>query len=233
MTQAIILAGGLGTRLQSVISDIPKPMAPIRGRPFLAFVLDHLSEQGITEVILSVGYKHQVIIDYFGDRYKRMKIDYSIEESPLGTGGAIRQALRFVTDSQAFCLNGDTFLKLDYEKTRQVHREQEGIMVTLVLKKMDDVSRYGTVTIQDNEIVTFQEKGRKGEGLINAGHYVLNKNLFDRFELPSVFSFENDFLHLHCHKMPVRQVTTDCAFIDIGIPEDYQRAENELGTDGW
>ena len=228
MTQAIILAGGLGIRLQPVVPDIPKPMAPIRGRPFLAFILDHLSDQGIDNVILSVGYKHEVILDYFGKQYKTIKIDYSIEESPLGTGGAIRQGLKYVTDTDAFCLNGDTFLKLDYEKTMKVHREHDGTMITLVLKKMSDVSRYGTVMIKDKEIVSFQEKRGTGEGLINAGHYVLRKDVFEGFKLPSVFSFENDFLHPYCQNIQLRQITTNCSFIDIGIPEDYQRAMNEL-----
>ncbi|MGB0910105.1 MAG: nucleotidyltransferase family protein [Nitrospirales bacterium] len=228
MTQAIILAGGLGTRLQPVIHNIPKPMAPIRGRPFLAFILDHLSDQSIDHVILSVGYRHEVILDYFGTRYKSLHIDYSIEETPLGTGGAIRQALEYVTDDKAFCLNGDTFLKLDYGKALQVHQEQDGTMMTLVLKKENDVSRYGTVTIKDNGIISFQEKHGTGKGLINAGHYILSKTLFDEFKLPKVFSFENDFLHPFCHTIHVRQITTDGSFIDIGIPEDYQRANREL-----
>ena len=113
--QAIVLAGGLGTRLRSVIQDVPKPMAPINGKPFLAFVLEYLKEQGITEVILSVSYKYELIQEYFKDELQGLKIIYNVEKELLGTGGAIKDSLKFIKD-EAYVLNGDTFFEDYYNK---------------------------------------------------------------------------------------------------------------------
>ncbi|EAK4444401.1 D-glycero-D-manno-heptose 1-phosphate guanosyltransferase, partial [Campylobacter jejuni] len=183
--QAIVLAGGLGTRLKSVVQDLPKPMAPINGKPFLAFVLEYLKKQGITEVILSVSYKYELIQECFKDEFDGMKIRYNIEKELLGTGGAIKDALKFI-QNQAYVLNGDTIFDIDLKKI--VLNDSK---ICIALKQMQNFDRYGTVNIDDQGIVTsFEEKVFKKRGLINGGIYLLKKDIFDEFDLEKKFSFE-------------------------------------------
>lgn len=225
--QAIILAGGLGTRLQAVVSDLPKPMAPIRNKPFLACLLDYLSSQGIRKVILSVGYKHEVIKNYFGNNYHGVAIEYSVEESLLGTGGAIKKALTFVDGDLTFVINGDSLLKADYQAMLQQQKKTNS-KFTLALKHVADIARYGAVKVEDNHVVSFLEKGGAGPGLINTGVYLCSKAFFNSFTLPDVFSIETDFLHRHLDAIkPEAFIATDY-FIDIGIPEDYLLAQTAL-----
>lgn len=225
--QAIILAGGLGSRLQSVLPDLPKPMAPIGGRPFLAVLIDYLEKQGIESVVLSVGYRHQVIVGYFGNRRGAVRIDYVVEKKPLGTGGAIRQSLATVAPGSTLVLNGDTFLRADYRNLLGAHQRGGG-KITLGLASVPDISRYGSVVLEGNAIVGFREKQDSGPGLINSGCYVVEHDLFDGFDLPEVFSFERDFLYPWLDRISPRGYIVDGYFIDIGIPEDYHRAVSEL-----
>jgi len=225
--QAVILAGGYGTRLRSVVSDVPKPMAPIQSKPFLAYLLDCLNSFGFKEVILTVGYQYQTIIDYFGNEYKSMVLKYSIEKELLGTGGAIKKACEYSTSDLLFVINGDTFVEVDYFSLLKQHLAQHSLL-SMTLKKLPDVSRYGSVFVENETIISFKEKGLQGAGLINAGVYLLHKKLFDISDLPQVFSFENQLLYPFVEKIKPLAFVTEGYFIDIGIPEDYARAQTEL-----
>jgi len=226
--EAIVLAGGKGTRLQSVVSDLPKPMAPVAGRPFLAHLLDLLQRQGVTEVVLSVGYMHEKIIDAFGRRYCDIRLRYAIEEQPLGTGGGLRQALAMVDRFPAFALNGDTLLALDYRAMLAAH-QGAGVQLTMALRRMADTGRFGRAVIQSDRIVGFEAGGRGGPGAINAGVYLFGRNLLDDPALPGSFSFERDFLEPRMSDLAPLAFVTDAYFIDIGVPEDYGRAQRDLG----
>lgn len=223
--QAIILAGGFGTRLQSVVKDVPKPLADINGKPFLSYLLQNLQSYGITDVVISVGYLQEKIIEYFGDSFLGMKISYATEEKPLGTGGAILNSLKFIDKKKpVLVLNGDSFLQVDYQKLLTAHKN-----FTMVLRKMDDCSRYGQVVVEGNKIVEFKEKSsEKNSGLINGGIYLLNPKIFEKFSLPESFSFESDFVMKHLQELELQAFIADEYFIDIGIPDDYKKAQNDL-----
>ncbi|BDL77493.1 TPA: nucleotidyltransferase family protein [Campylobacter jejuni] len=219
--QAIILCGGLGTRLKSVIKDIPKPMAPINDKPFLEFIFEYLKKQGIKEVILAVSYKYEVIKEYFKDEFLGIKIKYSIEKEPLGTGGAIKEALKFIKN-EAYVLNGDTFFGIDLSKLKL-----NGSKICLALKQMNDFDRYGTVNVDKHGFVmSFEEKVFKKQGLINGGIYLLAKDIFNEFDLEKKFSFE-EFLQENYIKLKTRAEIFNDYFIDIGVPSDYERFKNE------
>ncbi|EGT3461027.1 NTP transferase domain-containing protein [Campylobacter coli] len=213
--QAIILCGGLGTRLKSVIKDIPKPMAPINDKPFLEFIFEYLKKQGIKEVILAVSYKYEVIQEYFKDEFLSIKIKYSIEKEPLGTGGAIKEALKFIKN-EAYVLNGDTFFDIDLTKLKL-----NGNRICLALKQMNDFDRYGTVNVDKHGfVISFEEKVFKKQGLINGGIYLLKKDIFDEFSLEKKFSFE-EFLQENYKLLKIQTQIFNNYFMDIGIPEDY------------
>ncbi|EAH9909057.1 D-glycero-D-manno-heptose 1-phosphate guanosyltransferase [Campylobacter coli] len=213
--QAIILCGGLGTRLKSVIKDIPKPMAPINNKPFLEFIFEYLKKQSVKEIILAASYKYEVIQEYFKDEFLGIKIKYSIEKEPLGTGGAIKEALKFIKN-EVYVLNGDTFFGIDLSKLKL-----NGSKICLALKQMNDFDRYGTVNVDEQGIVTsFEEKVFKKQGLINGGIYLLKKDIFDEFSLEKKFSFE-EFLQENYKLLKIQTQIFDDYFIDIGIPEDY------------
>ncbi len=232
--QAIILAGGFGTRLQSVVKDVPKPMADIKNLPFLSYLFTYLKNHNITDVVLSVGYLQQKIVDYFGNSYLGINIKYAIEIEPLGTGGAIVNSLKFVDQNQpVIVLNGDTFLQIDYKKLINFYVQKESDL-TIVLRHLKDCGRYGSVKIDDkNHIVSFVEKNVKQDyanesNLINGGIYVINPKLFAKYNLAKSFSFEQEFLSPNLKKINPSGFVVNDYFIDIGIPEDYQRAIDEL-----
>ncbi len=222
--QAIILCGGLGTRLKSIIKDIPKPMVPINDKPFLEFIFEYLKKQGIKEVILAVSYKYEVIQEYFKDEFLGIKIKYSIEKEPLGTGGAIKEALKFIKN-EAYVLNGDTIFDIDLKKLILNNSK-----ICLALKQMNDFDRYGTVELDSkNYIKLFKEKEFKKQGLINGGIYFLNKDIFNDFTLQEKFSFE-EFLQENYEKLKAKAHIFDNYFIDIGVPGDYGRFMNDIFT---
>jgi D-glycero-alpha-D-manno-heptose 1-phosphate guanylyltransferase len=225
--EAIVLAGGLGTRLASRLHGLPKPMAPVAGRPFLEILLNQLRRSGCTRVLLSVGQQHTIIQDYFGASFHGIEIDYVVESVPLGTGGAIRLALAEAREESVLVLNGDTFLDADYAAMLRFHAS-EGAAVTLAVVHRDDVSRYGGVTIEDQRIVGFEEKGRSGPGYISAGTYVLQRNLAWPPALPEKFSIEFDFFVPEVARLRPAAWKVDGFFLDIGIPEDLDRAQTEL-----
>jgi len=229
ITEAVILAGGFGTRLQTVVKDIPKPMASVNGKPFLSYILDFCIQQGVIKVILAVGYKHKVIQDFFGNNYKGLSIGYAIENEPLGTGGGIKNALIHCVTRQVLVLNGDSFLEMDVKEMYAKHSAYNS-KFTLALKPMKNFDRYGAVeTNQNHEVVAFKEKEYQKEGLINAGIYILDKEAFDQLTLPDKFSFETDFLVPYLKKWQFRGFIAEGMFIDIGIPEDYEKAQKLFG----
>jgi D-glycero-alpha-D-manno-heptose 1-phosphate guanylyltransferase len=225
--EAIILAGGLGTRLRPIVSDLPKPMAPIRGKPFLQYIFEYLRIQGIRKVVLSTGYKHQMIESYFGSQYHEISLVYSQEKEPLGTGGAVKKALENITTNHVFVLNGDTFFNINLEDLYQLHLLLNSD-VTLALKPMKNPARYGIIKTAGDKVLSFNEKSLKKQGTINGGIYVLKKNLFKGISISETFSFEQDFLKKYADSLQFNAYKSDAFFIDIGIPEDYQAAQRKL-----
>jgi len=226
--EVIVLAGGRGTRLEGILSGRPKPMADIAGRPFLEYLLDLLLEQGVQRVILSVGYLAQVIQEHFGVAYKGIRISYAIEASPLGTGGAICNALKSATEDDVFVINGDTFMELNYGAMMAEH-EATHASLTIAVRRVPDVSRYGAISTDEHGLIHgFGEKRLTGAGLINSGVYLLHKVLFESFALSDRFSMETDFVGTHLAELRPLAFQSDGYFIDIGIPSDLERAQREL-----
>ncbi len=226
--EAIILAGGQGTRLRSAVPDLPKPMAPILAKPFIGYLLDYFHQQGIVKFIFSLGYKHEVIQQYLNTQYSDLDIEYSVEPSPLGTGGAIRLACDKVSRDSVLVLNGDTFFRIDVRKLAAFH-EMCGADCTLSVKPMENFDRYGVVELnRDYSVQQFREKQFYDKGLINGGVYALNARKFLEEDFPEAFSFEKDYLEKNVGSRRFYGVIHDEYFIDIGIPEDFERAQTEL-----
>ncbi len=227
--QAIILAGGAGTRLRARVSDVPKPMAPVAGRPFLEYLIARLLLAGCRRIVLSVGYLHEKVSDHFGARAGAADIAYAVEDRPLGTGGAIALALRSCDPAEpVLVMNGDSFLDVDLAAFADWYRRSDGEF-GMVLRKVDDVSRFGEVRFSGERVTEFIEKGGEARaGWINAGIYALRAGLFERFQLPDAFSLERDVLGAQLSALDVRAFPVDGYFIDIGIPEEFDRAQREL-----
>lgn len=226
--EAIILAGGLGTRLRTVVSDLPKCMAPVAGQPFLKHVIRYLLSQGIERFIFSLGYKHELIEDFLNKEFPTIHFECSVEQEPLGTGGAIYLACRRAKDSNVLVVNGDTLFKADLKKASSFHVENNADC-TLLLKPMLDFDRYGAVELDDDYSVTsFKEKQFFQTGDINAGVYILNVEQFIDKDFPEKFSFEKDYLEKYYTEKKIFGLIEDRYFIDIGIPDDFQRAQEEL-----
>lgn len=227
-TEAIILAGGLGTRLRSVVADIPKCMAPVAGKPFLQYVMEYLIGQGIQKFIFSLGYKHEMIRSWLKVQYPEQLIKISLEEEPLGTGGAILLACTQTTEKTVVVVNGDTMFTVDISKLEEFH-ENHNADCTLSLKPMTNFDRYGVVELrEDLSVASFNEKQHYSSGLINGGVYVLNVPNFLKEGMPAKFSFEKDYLESYVNKRKFFGLVQDKYFIDIGVPEDYERAGREL-----
>ncbi len=226
--ECIILAGGLGTRLRSAVPDLPKCMAPVAGNPFLHHVIHYLQEQGVDNFIFSLGYMHEIIEEWVLKNYPLLNYQLSIEEEPLGTGGAIQLACKKTTAENILVLNGDTMFKINTNKLLSFH-QQNNAACTLALKPMHNFDRYGVIDInKDGYIQSFKEKQFYKQGLINGGVYALNVNSFLELNLPAKFSFEKDYLETYCTTQKMMGLVQDEYFIDIGIPEDLERAGREL-----
>ncbi len=230
LPDVVILAGGLGTRLREAVKDIPKSMAPINGRPFLEYQLRALQAAGLEKVIVSTGYLGEQVQDYFGNSFRNMEIVYSHEHEPLGTGGAVKLAFEQVKTPYALILNGDTLFKinLDLFFQRTILKLAD---VAIALRAVEDASRYGSVECNtEGQIVSFNEKSSVQQpGLINGGIYLIASRYFRKNDFPETFSLEKDFFGTH-YKQDyfLGQVFNDY-FLDIGIPEDYLRAQHEIG----
>jgi D-glycero-alpha-D-manno-heptose 1-phosphate guanylyltransferase len=225
---AIVLAGGLGTRLRTVLQDLPKPMAPIGELPFLSYLLHSLEAFGVEEAILSVGYRREAIVAHYGDCYGRMALRYAVEEEPMGTGGGIRLACRMTDAEDVLILNGDTLFDVDLAAMATAHFGSTAA-ITLALKPMRDFDRYGTVQLDaEHQVQAFREKQPCVEGLINGGVYLLRNDTWHRIATADKFSFEKDILERYLDVLDFRGYVSEGYFIDIGIPEDYARAQVEL-----
>ena len=219
--EAVVLAGGLGTRLRSVVKDLPKCMAPVAGEPFLSYVLEWLGRYDVSRVILSVGYLKDDIIHWASSRSFPFEVDYAVEEEPLGTGGAICYALSKCRERKVVVVNGDTFFPVDLDAM-----PFDGPL-TVALKPMKDFDRYGAVDLaQNGTVAAFHEKAPVEEGLINGGVYALNG--LDLSSFPDKFSFEKDVLEPMSAGGKVRGWVSDSYFLDIGVPEDYALAQTQL-----
>jgi D-glycero-alpha-D-manno-heptose 1-phosphate guanylyltransferase len=227
--EAIILAGGLGTRLRSAVPDLPKCLAPVGGRPFIAYVTDYFRREGISKFIFALGYKSADFDAFFQTEFPHGDYDISLEDEPLGTGGAIRQACERVEGRTALILNGDTFFRIGLEALAEFHSDRQADC-SLCLKPMRDFNRFGVVELAaDGRVSRFREKQYYSAGLINGGVYALEKASLLQGEWPKVFSFEKDYLEAGREERLYGQVQ-DRYFIDIGIPEDYRRAQKELNA---
>jgi D-glycero-alpha-D-manno-heptose 1-phosphate guanylyltransferase len=226
--EAIILAGGFGTRLKDVIGDdIPKPMAPVNDKPFLEYLIAYLDKWGVSRVILATGYKHEVIEAHFGNSFLEMEIVYSVEEEPLGTGGAVKKAMEYVNGQSVYVVNGDTYFDVNLWKIANFFQSKDAD-VCMTLRKMGETSRYGTVKIDlDNKISEFTEKGsHTGMGFINGGTYIIKTRSFLELDLPDKFSLEKDYFEKYYTQQRMYGARCFSFFLDIGIPEDYEEAKD-------
>ena len=228
--ECVVLAGGLGTRLQSMVTDVPKCMALINNIPFLKYLLDYLDKQGFEKTILSLGYKSETVIEWLNDCKYNMNIDYVIEDKPLGTGGAISYAATMISESDFFVFNGDTYFDIDTDKLLSFHQEHN-YDISLALKEMKDFNRYGTVDLNGNRVVNFLEKKQLSEGLINGGIYILNKKVLEITNQVS-YSFEKEVLEKKVNELAMFGCVFDSYFIDIGVPEDYMKMNFDFSKRG-
>ena len=225
--QAIILAGGFGTRLQTVLRDVPKPLAPVRGLPFIHYVLHWLEECGIEHVIGCTGYLADKMEAGFLSYAGGLEMTFLREDTPLGTGGAIYRALREAECGGVFALNGDTYFPADLNAF-QLEAERFGGRLAIALRRVPDTSRFGAVELEGGRIATMNEKGRSGPGLVNAGLYLLPHDLWQRIPMPGVFSWETDLVQPMAPVLGAVGVILDAPFLDIGTPESYGEAEHVL-----
>lgn len=228
--QAIILAGGFGTRLREVVNEVPKPLAPISGKPFLFWLIQYLQNQGVNNIIFSLGYLHELIEVFLQKEFPLLNYSCIVEKQPLGTGGAIKLALKETTVEDVLIFNGDTFFNL-YLKAFINEFQKQNADCSIALTPMENFDRYGSVSINENNIITqFNEKKYCVKGLINTGIIAFKKSIF--FEktnhLPQNFSFEKHFLEPNMQSIKVTGYIAAEYFIDIGIPEDYYKADKEL-----
>jgi D-glycero-alpha-D-manno-heptose 1-phosphate guanylyltransferase len=228
ITEAIVLAGGLGTRLQSVVKEIPKSLAPVAGKPFLAYLLDYAKGQGIERFVFALGYKAETIESFVKKYLRESKYAFSTEKEPLGTGGAIYKACDHVMSENVIVLNADTFFGIQYAQLAELH-DQRKASCTLALKKMEAFDRYGSVSINDKNVITgFSEKKYQASGYINGGVYALKVESFLGKTFPGNFSFEKEYLEKEYVKENFPGLVSEAYFIDIGVPDDYHRAQMEL-----
>ena len=223
--ECIVLAGGLGTRLQSTIGAIPKCMAIVAGQPFLFHLFQYLETQNCTRVILSLGYKHELVEDWLVATDWEFEIEIVIEKEPLGTGGGIALAMQKVREENVFVLNGDTMFRVDFRAMLHVHIAKNS-NTTLALKYMENFDRYGLVRCDEHQkICSFEEKKYQERGTINGGIYLINRAFFNSINFPTKFSFEQAYLEKFVTEATFYGFEADSYFIDIGVPEDYARAQ--------
>ena len=227
---AIILAGGLGTRLRDAVPNLPKPMVPIHNRPFLEHQMDYWIEQGITRFILSVGYLKDIIINHFGNSYKGVSIDYAIETLPLGTGGALLFAAKNLNET-FLVLNGDTFIEVNLGGLYKFHLKSNSKW-TLAFFRTDEIKRYMLINISPKgEILSLNSPELVSSGLANGGVYIIEPSALDLLgaKIQENTSLENQLLPNYISNGG-KLFGQECKgkFIDIGLPEDYFKASDIL-----
>ena len=230
MTTAIILAGGMGTRLRQAVPDLPKPMAPISGRPFLEHQMDYWIDQGVKQFVLSVGYMKEVIMDHFGTSYRSTPLTYAIENKPLGTGGGLLLAAQGLNEP-ILVLNGDTFFEVDLSELLSFHILHASDW-TFALFRTDEVGRYMGMEVRENGSIGSLKSDTSKEGrLANGGVYLVNPSLLARTKLlpGSKLSLEDELLPAFVAE-GCKLYGLECVrnFIDIGVPSDYYRADKIL-----
>ncbi len=226
--EAIVLAGGLGTRLRSEVPDLPKCMAPVGGRPFIGYLTEYFRRAGITRFVFALGYKSAAFDEFFQSHFPDGGYAVSIEEQPLGTGGAIRRACTMARERTVLILNGDTFFHIGLGALTTAHSKHRADC-TICLRPMKDFDRFGVVDLDAADRVRgFREKRFTHAGLINGGVYALDREKFLGEEMPEVFSFEKDYLERSLTTRRIYGLVQDAYFIDIGIPEDYRRVQQEI-----
>lgn len=204
-------------------------MAPVNGEPFLHYVIKYLQQQGITHFIFSLGYKHETISSWLAENYARMDYSIVLEDEPLGTGGAILKSCEAVRGKHAIVTNGDTLFSASLPALANAHLKGNA-NCTLALKPMQNFDRYGVVTMNaSGQVTSFLEKKHYDTGLINGGIYALQIDSFRKHLWPDKFSFEKDYLEKQAETGTVYGIEQNAYFIDIGIPEDFERAQDELG----
>ena len=227
--EAIILAGGFGTRLKDTVPDLPKCLAPVKGQPLLYYIITYLLDSGVDKIIFSLFYKSELVIKYIKDEFSFINYEFVIEESALGTGGALALALNKAKKDNVVVVNGDSIFKIDLDNLFLFHNEKNASF-SIGLKKMINPIRYGTVTMQESgKILNFNEKDQFiRDGIINGGVYIINKNIFLQNLNLSTFSLETDYLMIDTVNKNIYGKIFENYFIDIGIPADYLKANLEL-----
>ena len=225
--EAIVLAGGFGTRLSHVVSDVPKPMAPVNSQPFLQYILNDLIKKGIDHIVIAVGYKKEIIMNYFGCEYRGTLIEYSCEDTPLFTGGAIKKALYCCKEEDVFIINGDTYFDVNLHDMMDAHKNKQATL-TVAVKQMKEFDRYGKIEANNNDrIIAFSEKQFCELGIINGGIYIIKKEALHCIECDK-FSFEKDYMEKYVLEIPMYTYESKGYFIDIGIPDDYYKSQEDL-----
>ncbi|MCX7708730.1 MAG: nucleotidyltransferase family protein [Clostridia bacterium] len=233
--QALILAGGLGTRLRPEVNDRPKPMALAHGKPFLEYQINHLRKYGLVDIVLAVGFMHEKIEEYFKDGEEfGVSIKYSIESEPMGTGGALKKAEKLLTEDKILILNGDTLFDVDYKELICFDQLKKS-RLTMALRQTYGSGRYGHVEVEDTgKIIQFVEKGIVNEsGYINAGIYLVDRNLLNSIDYGKAISFEKEVIPRWLHENQIYGFIGTGYFIDIGIPEDYKQFCRDVKEGRW
>jgi len=232
LQEAIILAGGFGTRLKEVVSDVPKPMAPVNEKPFLDYLLRYVAHYKIKKVVLSVGHLSEKVMEHYGNNFNDVEIVYAIEKESLGTGGGIKLAMQQCTSQDVLVLNGDSFFDVDLYSFYDNHSDSIS-ECSLALRHISHADRYGTITLGEFDFIrAFKEKTNTHQaGIINAGVYILNRETYNE-ETPKQksFSIEKDFFEKKLNNLNMYGFTYNGYFIDIGIPDDYKQAQHDFKT---
>tara|TARA_A100001388_G_C28699083_1_gene465225 strand:+ start:407 stop:1111 length:705 start_codon:yes stop_codon:yes gene_type:complete len=221
-----ILVGGFGTRLKPILKNQPKVLSKFLGNPILSYILDQLIEDGFRKVCLLTGYKSDEIKEFYGNRYKNLEIFYSEEEIPLGTGGAVKFFSKRSNASQILVLNGDTLIDVSRSNfIKQIPQDFDAILGI----NYRDTSRYGKLECDSNQnLIKILEKNNSSQpGLINSGTYLIQKSGISSFS-KDIFSLEKEYFPLRVSKRKIKTIIYEANFLDIGIPEDYYKAENFL-----
>lgn len=231
----VILAGGLGTRLQEVVGNVPKPLASVRGRPFLEYLLSYWINNNAYRFILSVGYKHQQIMNHFGSSFNGIPVTYVIEDEPLGTGGALLKVLdENNLEDDFFLVNGDTLFLIDSERMNELHISTEANL-SLSLRQVDNAGRYHRIYLNDaGKIIAMARPDYKAEsGQINGGIYIVNPETFSGWSNTGnkSISLENDILPRIISTHNIYGFHDDGDFIDIGVPDDFYKAQKYLSDE--
>ena len=226
--EVIILAGGFGTRLKSVLKDKPKCLADISGKPFLNYLLDSLIYQGFSHFVFALGYKSEEITNFIKENYPELSVTFSVEKEPLLTGGAIRLAIEKCNKDNILIVNADTYFGINLIDFNKHHIEKKAD-VTIALKLMENFDRYGSLVFNNEKRITsFEEKVFQKKGFINCGYIIIKKEILAHLPKNKPFSFENDFLSKIVDTKKILAYTSNSYFIDIGVPEDFRKAQNDF-----